>query len=232
MPHPGNQLEASLAAAKDGRLSNSELLQRLRDSSLYVPVSPDGSAAGAQGLLGVTIEGAQFVPAYSSEEQLVLAAGEVPRIALAVTRLVQLIPAGVGIALNWRAPAPGLPITSSGIDALRGGSMTVAANSEVRLGQPVRRPDEFLERLSQELRHIGELQTARFGLMQIGADQPAFLIGIELSDSSPAIKQHTAALVQQVASQFPLEYRVDVYFSIDGEDEFDRQVVALPRIAP
>ncbi|MVU82290.1 hypothetical protein GPX89_34275 [Nocardia sp. ET3-3] len=230
MTFPANQLETMLMAAKAGDISNQQLLEGLRDSSLFVLVKDDGCATGSYSLPGVTIDGTQFVPAYSSEEQLVLGAGEVPRIELAVSRLVDLIPAGVGIALNLGAPAPGLPITPSGVAALRGGGSTVAAGSEVRLGEPSNRPDDFLERLSHQLRQVGELRTARFGLMQVGTADPSYLVGIVLSDNSPAVKRRTADLVQHVASQFQLEYGVDVYFAED--DEFGRQVMALPAIAP
>ncbi|WP_405498263.1 SseB family protein [Nocardia sp. NBC_00511] len=117
MVFPANRLEELLADAQDGRVSDSELLEGIRGASLFIPVS--GGEGGAVSLPGVTLDGGQYVPAYSSEEQLVSAAGAVSRIEVAVDRLLGIMPGGVGIALNLRAEAPGLPITPDAVAALR-----------------------------------------------------------------------------------------------------------------
>ncbi|MFD0000733.1 enhanced serine sensitivity protein SseB C-terminal domain-containing protein [Nocardia sp. NPDC127526] len=231
MTFPDNRLEELLAAAKAGRVANSELLVGIRDSILYVPTADRNESAGSVALPCVAIDGAQYVPAYSSAEQLRLATGDVSWVKLPVVQLVDRIPTGVGIALNWRAPAPGLPITAAGIGILRGDSGTVTAGSNVRFGQPAHRPDAFLDHLIREFATIGEIRSARFGLMQVDDAAPTFILGIELLDQDPSIKDKTANRIQQIASRSQLDFGVETFFiEPHADSEFTRQVLALPAI--
>ncbi|GAB4587659.1 enhanced serine sensitivity protein SseB C-terminal domain-containing protein [Nocardia sp. IFM 10818] len=231
MAFPENALEHLLADAKAGGVSNAELLDGIRGSSLYIPTAGYDESAGSVALPGVTIDGAQYVPAYSSAEQLRLASGDVSWAKLPVVQLMDRMPPGVGIALNWRAAAPGLPITPAGIAVLRGDSGTVTAGSNIRIGQPARHPDDFLHHLTREFATASEIRSARFGLMQVDDASPTFILGIELLDQDSTVKDRTANLIQQIASHAQLDFGVEIFFIESGTDsEFTRQILALPAI--
>ncbi|WP_405135742.1 enhanced serine sensitivity protein SseB C-terminal domain-containing protein [Nocardia sp. NBC_01388] len=231
MTSPDNEFERLLSEAQAGRVSADDLLSAMRDQIAYVPVGADSVSNAAATFTTTEIDGARYVPAYSSEEQLVLTAGEVPRIRIPVRQLAELLPPQVGIALNWRAQAPGLPIMPSGVGILRGASNEVTSGSEVRIGEPARRPEEFLNTLSRNLASIRSVKSARFGLVQVGDSQPVFVVGVDESEQTQSSRSKIADLITRSSSAFPLEFQVQTYFlDANGDDGFRQQIVSLPMV--
>ncbi|WP_067565280.1 enhanced serine sensitivity protein SseB C-terminal domain-containing protein [Nocardia acidivorans] len=233
MTFPDNDFERLLVEAKAGRISGEELLSAMPDQIVYAPVVADSAHSATASFATTEIDGAPFVPAYSSEEQLVGAAGEIPRIKILMRELAGLLPTQIGIALNWRGSAPGLPIMPAGVARLKAGSSGTAAGSEVRIGEPARRPKEFLDALATRLSSTGSVRSARFGLMQVGDSQPVFVVGIDESQGTAAARSEIAESIAQSASAFALEFQVETYFiDPNGDDGFRHEIESLPQVYP
>lgn len=231
MSFPDNSLERLLEAAHTGRMPSSELLEGIRESAVYLPVVEASGGTEPSSFPGIVIDGAQFVPAYSSETQLCLAAGEVSIASMPIRQLAEHLPAGVGIALNWRAAAPGLPITTAGVALLRGQVSKFGVGTEIRIGEPARRPVAFLDELGHALADIESVRSVHFGLMQSGEAEPVFVVGVEMTEYKVDTKEAVAGLVRRATIGTKLEYGVEVFFSEPESDaRFREQIMSLPPI--
>lgn len=89
----------------------SNFISTLREGQVWIPL-PQGSGSqedGSVALPTLELEGAQFIPVFTSEEQLGLNSAELPYTVLATRDLAEAMPDGVGLALNPGNPAS-LPV--------------------------------------------------------------------------------------------------------------------------
>lgn len=118
VPFPVNPVEEALSTAVEhsGPASDDEagletvsaFIGTLKEGSLWVPL-PEGSGMqedGSVALPTLDVEGASFVPVFTSEEQLSIRSGELPFTVIPTRDLAGVLPTGVGLAVN-----PGNPVS-------------------------------------------------------------------------------------------------------------------------
>ncbi|MFD0775816.1 SseB family protein [Streptomonospora algeriensis] len=111
---PANDVEHALQGALEQSGAESPdpepvsaFIAALRQGQVWVPL-PEGSGTqddGSVALPTLDLEGAPFIPAFTSEEQLGLRSAELPYTVLAARDLAEAMPEGVGLALNPGNPA-------------------------------------------------------------------------------------------------------------------------------
>ncbi|TQN31403.1 type III secretion system (T3SS) SseB-like protein [Haloactinospora alba] len=100
----------------------------LRDGDLWVPL-PEGAGAqedGSVALPTLELEGSQFIPVFTSQDQLSVNSADLPFTVIATRELAGLLPDGVGLALNPGNTAS-VPIYPDTIAALAGSGATETA---------------------------------------------------------------------------------------------------------
>ncbi|NBE54411.1 enhanced serine sensitivity protein SseB [Streptomyces boluensis] len=191
---PANELEEVLAAslgadAQPGPASaGGRILQVLGRSRVWVPL-PGGGSPDSRGLDLPTmdIEGAAYVPVFSSEQQLRLVAGE--HMAFTVAPAVEFargLPPLLGIAVNPQG-AVGVPLPPPAVAELcRTGRTELdgpTTGGRVRLFQPDWQDDpmDFLTAAGEEFAATGVVRSARRCLASIEGESPVLFVGVELS---------------------------------------------------
>ncbi|WP_460858815.1 SseB family protein [Nocardiopsis coralliicola] len=120
---PANDLETALHAALEGAPGAPEdFLARLRAATVWVPV-PEGSGQqddGSVALPSVELEGVVYIPVFTSRAQYDRRSAEVPGAELAMADLAEVLPSGVGLAVNPGNEAS-VPIGPESVAALAGG---------------------------------------------------------------------------------------------------------------
>lgn len=102
MPFPANTVEEALAAAIDDNTKTTDFLNVLSGAEVWLPLSGDSGpqADGTVALPTLTLDEEQYVPAFTSNEQLELGAPAASHVVVAARELAQVLPSDVGIALN------------------------------------------------------------------------------------------------------------------------------------
>ncbi|MGW7002924.1 enhanced serine sensitivity protein SseB [Streptomyces sp. NPDC054933] len=184
LPHgggwPANELEEVLAAALGEPSATPRVLEVLGRSSLWVPL-PNGGGPDSPDLdlPGMELEGAAYIPVFSSEEQLVRAA---PGMAFAVAparEFARGLPPRVGIAIN-PGGAVGLPLPAAAVEEFcRGGA---AGGGRVRLWEPGPddEPVDFLAAAAGEFAITPVVLSARRALGSVEGQPPTLFVGVEL----------------------------------------------------
>ncbi|CAM3469347.1 enhanced serine sensitivity protein SseB [Streptomyces albus] len=195
---PANELEETLAASLQTPHAGARLLEVIGRSSLWVPLPEGGSQESRElDLPTIELDGAVFVPVFSSEEQFLAVAGSHMSFTIAPAReFARGLPPGVGIAVNPEGTV-GMPLPAEAVAELCGNTPAeqaaagVARGARVRLFEPDWQDDPlaFLAAASAEFAALPYVRTARRGLASIEGDAPALFVGLELDLLEPESRQ-------------------------------------------
>jgi len=241
--------EHALAAAAKDPDRVTDLLDELSRGRLWLPL-PDNERPVTDGsavlLPTVTYLGAEFVPAFTSAEQLTAwpgrgkSAGQVsvpaehlpddpgrqsgdgpfaamPHIVVPAAELARLLPAGIGIALNPWAEAS-VPIYPEGVGYLAA-TLVLADGAHVRIGQPPTDPVSLLTEIRTALGTIPDVRQASRGWLSVPGQGEGLVISVILHDpgSDAAHSQVIAAIERAVGSLPEQGFPIDVTFPGEGE---------------
>ncbi|WP_326687818.1 MULTISPECIES: enhanced serine sensitivity protein SseB [unclassified Streptomyces] len=195
---PGNELEEALAASVQVPGAGARLLEVLGRSSVWVPL-PEGGGRESRDLDLPTIEldGAAYVPVFSSEEQFLSVAGGHMSFTIAPAReFARGLPPQVGIAVNPEGTV-GVPLPPEAVAELCKNTAAeqavagVARGARVRLYEPDWQDDPvtFLSAASSEFGALPFVRTARRALASAEGDPPALFVGLELDMLEPESRQ-------------------------------------------
>ncbi|MFF7846182.1 enhanced serine sensitivity protein SseB [Streptomyces sp. NPDC007910] len=185
---PGNELEEVLAASLGDPGAGARLLEVLGRSPVWVPL-PNGGGPDSPDLDLATLEidGAAYVPVFSSEQQLRACAGDHMSFAVAPARdFARGLPPQLGIAVNPGGTV-GVPLPPPSVAELcRAGRTPLdgpASGGRVRLFEPDWQDDpvDFLAAASAEFEATGVVASARRALASVEGTEPALFIGVQLS---------------------------------------------------
>jgi hypothetical protein len=195
---PGNELEEALAASVQVPNAGARLLEVLGRSSIWVPLPEGGSPQSRElDLPTMELDGAVFVPVFSSEEQFLSVAGTHMSFTVAPVReFARGLPPGVGLALNPEGTV-GVPVPAEVVAELCANTQSeqaatgMARGARVRLFEPDWQDDplSFLSAASTEFAALPAVRTARRGLASAEGEPPALFIGMELESLDPESRQ-------------------------------------------
>ncbi|MFE2285638.1 enhanced serine sensitivity protein SseB [Streptomyces sp. NPDC059443] len=188
---PGNELEQVLGAALGQADAGGRILEVLGRSHVWIPL-PGGVAS--LDLPTMEINGAAYVPVYTSEEQFRACAG--PGMDFAVAPAVDFargLPPQLGIALNPEG-AVGAPLPPPAVAELCRTGRTpldgTATGGRVRLFEPdwQQDPVDFLAVAAEEFRATGAVAAAYRCLASVEGGAPQLYIGVRLVGWEPAMR--------------------------------------------
>ncbi|NUK11219.1 enhanced serine sensitivity protein SseB [Streptomyces lunaelactis] len=190
-PHrgwPANELEEVLAASLGNPSAGGRLVEVLGRSHIWVPL-PNGGGPDSPDLDLPTLEidGAPFVPVFSSEQQYLSCVGSHISFTVAPAReFARGLPPQLGIAVNPGGTV-GAPLPPPAVAELCRVGRTPfdgpASGGRVRLFEPdwQEEPVDFLAAAAGEFEASGVVVTARRALASIEGDPPTLFIGVQLS---------------------------------------------------
>ncbi|MFE3583899.1 enhanced serine sensitivity protein SseB C-terminal domain-containing protein [Streptomyces vinaceus] len=195
---PDNELEQVLGAALGQADAGARIVEVLGRSRLWVPL-PAGAGAGPDAGGGLTlptmeINGAAYVPVYSSEAQFRACVG--PAMDFAVAPAVEFargLPPQLGIAVNPEG-AVGVPLPPPAVAELcRTGRTPLdgpATGGRVRLYEPDWQEDpvDFLAAAAEEFRAAGVVAAAHRCLASVEGGAPELYIGVRLLGWEPEMR--------------------------------------------
>lgn len=233
---PGNELEETLAASIGTPHAGARLLEVLGRSSVWVPL-PEGGGPDSPNLDVPTIElnGAPFVPVFSSEQQYLAVVGaHVPFTIAPVREFARGLPPQVGLAVNpdgaVGAPLPPEAVAELCREAPGARVPGVAGGARMRLFEPdwQDEPVDFLAAAAGEFALVGPVRTARRALASAEGDPPALFVGIELDLLDPQVRQSAHDALGRALGQVPVKWPVQMVLLDAAEDpvvEWMRQCV-------
>ncbi|MFH9196128.1 enhanced serine sensitivity protein SseB [Streptomyces anulatus] len=185
---PANELEEVLTASLGVPDAGGRLVEVLGRSSLWVPLPNGGTPASADlDLPMMEIDGAAFVPVFSSESQFLSCVGSHMSFTVAPARdFARGLPPQVGIAVN-PGGAVGIPLPPPAVAELcRAGRTALdgpATGGRVRLFEPdwQHDPVDFLAAVSEEFEATAVVSTARRALANIEGGDPVLFVGVEFA---------------------------------------------------
>ena len=240
--HPDQDLTSAAAehalavAAKDpDRVT--DLLDELSRGRLWLPL-PDDQRPVTDGsavlLPTVTYLGAEFVPAFTSAQELAAwhdrlqqDSPDLPHIVVQVAELARLLPAGMGIALNPGAEAS-VPIYPEGVGYLAA-ALLPADGAQVRVGRPPADPVTLLTEIRTALGSIPAVQQASRAWLSVPGEGEGLVISVTLHDpaSEAAHGQVISAIEQAVGTVPDQGFPIDVTFPGEGApDQVDEWISA------
>ncbi|MFJ1596994.1 enhanced serine sensitivity protein SseB [Streptomyces sp. NPDC088261] len=185
---PGNELEEVLAASLGNDAAGGRLVEVLGRSQVWVPL-PQGGGPDSQSLDLPTmeIEGAPYVPVFSSEQQFMGCVGaHMPFTVAPAREFARGLPPQLGIVVN-PGGAVGMPLPPLAVAELcRVGRTPLdgpATGGRVRLFQPDWQEDpvDFLAAASAEFEASGVVVTARRALASVEGEPPVLFVGVQLA---------------------------------------------------
>ncbi|MEU3185601.1 enhanced serine sensitivity protein SseB [Streptomyces sp. NPDC006923] len=185
---PGNELEEVLSASLGSDAAGGRLVEVLGRSQIWVPLPNGGGPESPHlDLPTIELEGAPYVPVYSSEQQYLQCVGAHMSFTVAPARdFARGLPPGLGIAVNpggaVGAPLPPLAVAElcrTGRSPLDG----PASGGRVRLFEPDWQEDpvDFLTAAAAEFEAAGVVLSARRALASVEGESPVLFIGVQLS---------------------------------------------------
>jgi hypothetical protein len=185
---PGNELEEVLAASLGNPGAGGRLVEVLGRSPIWVPLPNGGSQESRDlDLPTMEIDGAAYVPVFSSEQQFLQCVGAHMSFTVAPARdFARGLPPQLGIAVN-PGGAVGAPLPPAAVAELcRVGRTPLegpASGGRVRLFEPdwQEEPVDFLAAAAGEFEAVGVVLTGRRALASIEGDAPTLFIGVQLS---------------------------------------------------
>ncbi|MEE1838945.1 enhanced serine sensitivity protein SseB [Streptomyces sp. JV190] len=185
---PANELEEVLTASVGVPEAGGRLVEVLGRSDVWVPL-PNGGGPDAEALDLPTleIEGAPYVPVFSSEQQFLACVGTRMSFTVAPARdFARGLPPQLGIAVN-PGGAVGIPLPPPAVAELcRAGRTPLdgpSTGGRVRLYEPgwKEEPVDFLAAAAGEFEESGVVLTARRALASVEGNDPILFIGVEFS---------------------------------------------------
>ncbi|GAA1200611.1 enhanced serine sensitivity protein SseB [Streptomyces hebeiensis] len=185
---PGNELEEVLVASLGSDAAGGRLVEVLGRSRIWVPL-PNGGGPDSRSLdlPTVDIDGAAYVPVFSSEEQFRQCVGPHMSFTVAPARdFARGLPPQLGIAVN-PGGAVGVPLPPGAVAELcRVGRTPLdgpASGGRVRLFEPDWQEDpvDFLSAAAAEFEATGMVVSARRALASVEGETPVLVVGVQLS---------------------------------------------------
>ncbi|MEU6018671.1 enhanced serine sensitivity protein SseB [Streptomyces sp. NPDC047515] len=185
---PANELEEVLMASVGSPEAGGRLVEVLGRSQVWVPL-PNGGGPDSLDLDLPTLEidGAAYVPVFSSEQQFHACVGTRMSFTVAPARdFARGLPPQLGIAVN-PGGAVGMPLPPPAVAELcRAGRTPLdgpAGGGRVRLFEPSwqEEPVDFLAAAAGEFEESGVVLTARRALASIEGGEPVLFIGVDFS---------------------------------------------------
>ncbi|MFE7107765.1 enhanced serine sensitivity protein SseB [Streptomyces sp. NPDC057575] len=185
---PANELEEVLMASVGIPEAGGRLVEVLGRSQVWVPLPNGGGPdSAALDLPTVEIEGAAYVPVFSSEQQFLACVGTNMSFTVAPARdFARGLPPQLGMAVN-PGGAVGMPLPPPAVAELcRAGRTPLdgpASGGRVRLYEPdwKEEPVDFLAAAAGEFEESGVVLSARRTLASIEGGDPVLFIGVECS---------------------------------------------------
>jgi SseB protein N-terminal domain/SseB protein C-terminal domain len=242
--------EHALAAAAKDPDRVTDLLDELSRGRLWLPL-PDDERPVTDGsavlLPTVTYLGAEFVPAFTSAQQLAAwhgrgqptgpasvpaqqrldGAADTPHIVVPAAELARLLPAGLGIALNPGAEAS-VPLYPEGVGYLAA-ALILADGAQVRVGRPPADPVTLLTEIRTALDTIPDVQQASRAWLSVPGQGEGLVISVTLDDpGSEAVHGQVIAAIERAVGMVPEQgFPIDVTFPGEGEpDQVDKWICA------
>lgn len=184
---PANELEEVLSASLGVPGAGGRLVEVLGRSRVWVPL-PNGGGPESPDLDLPTLEidGAAYVPVFSSEAQFLYCVGPHSSFTVAPAReFARGLPPQLGIAVN-PGGAVGVPLPPPAVAELCRAGRTALdgpAGGRVRLYEPDWKEDpvDFLTAVAGEFEGIGVVSTARRALASIEGGDPVLFVGVEFA---------------------------------------------------
>ncbi|MEU5159785.1 enhanced serine sensitivity protein SseB [Streptomyces sp. NPDC020875] len=196
---PLNELEETLAAALGHPGAGPRIVEVLGRSQIWIPL-PNGGGPDSPDLdlPMIELDGAAYVPVFSSEQQYLACVGDHIPCTIAPARdFARGLPPQVGIAVNPGGTI-GVPLPPPAVAELcRAGHTPLdgpTGGGRVRLYEPDWQDDpvDFLAAASEEFRATGTVLNARRALASIEGDDPTLLIGVQLTPGAAPETAHEA----------------------------------------
>ncbi|MCC3767147.1 enhanced serine sensitivity protein SseB [Streptomyces sp. UNOC14_S4] len=214
---PANELEAVLAASLGAPDAGARIVETLGRSHVWVPL-PSGGGPDSRDLdlPALELDGAAYVPVFSSEAEFLRVVGD--RTPFAVAPAVEFargLPPQVGIAVNPEG-AVGAPLPPPAVAALCRAGRTLldgdATGGRVRLFQPdwQHEPTGFLAAAGLEFAAAPGVRTARRALASVEGAPPALFVGIELDLPDPESRAAAHEAVGRALGRVPVEWPVQL----------------------
>ncbi|MFJ9416367.1 MULTISPECIES: enhanced serine sensitivity protein SseB [unclassified Streptomyces] len=202
---PANELEEVLGAAAGHPGAGGRIVEVLGRSRVWVPLpnggGPDSAGPGARGLdlPTVEIDGAAYVPVFSSEQEFMKVVGSHMPFTVAPAReFARGLPPKLGIAVNPDGTI-GVPLPPPAVAelcrAVRGeADAGLPGGGRVRLFEPdwQDEPVDFLAAAGLEFSGAGIVLTARRALASVEGDTPALFVGVQVEATAAALHDGTA----------------------------------------
>ncbi|MEU1669797.1 enhanced serine sensitivity protein SseB [Streptomyces sparsogenes] len=214
---PGNELEEVLAASVDVPGAGARIVETLARSQVWVPL-PNGGGPDSNGLdlPTVEIEGAAYVPVFSSEQQFLQVAGvHMPFTVAPAVEFARGLPPQLGIAVN-PGGAVGVPLPPPAVAELcRTGRSELdgpATGGRVRLFEPdwQDEPVDFLAAAGLEFGKVAGVRTARRALASVEGEQPALFVGVELDLPGPESQATAVDALGRALGAVPVPWTVQL----------------------
>ncbi|MFD6891685.1 enhanced serine sensitivity protein SseB [Streptomyces sp. NPDC059957] len=218
---PGNELEQVLGAALGQENAGGRILEVLGRSHLWIPL-PGG--VNSLSLPTMEIDGAAYVPVYSSEEQFRACAG--PAMDFAVAPAVDFargLPPQLGLAVNPEGSV-GVPLPPPAVAELcrtgHGPLDGPATGGRVRLFEPDWQEDpvEFLTAAAEEFRATGVVASAHRCLASVEGDSPELYIGVHLVGWEPGMRNAPMEALGRALTRVPPPWPVQLILLDAAED--------------
>nr|WP_307826764.1 enhanced serine sensitivity protein SseB [Streptomyces pactum] len=202
MPFPVNELEEVLAASVGVPGAGARIAEVLGRSPVWIPLPRGGGPDSPDlDLPALEIDGAAYVPVFSSEQQLRLVVGDQMSFAVApAVEFARGLPPQLGIAVN-PGGSVGAPLPPPAVaelcragrsgpagETLADGSLPAGpTGGRVRLFEPdwKQEPVDFLAAASLELAKVPGVRSARRALASVEGDPPALFVGVRLDEPTP-----------------------------------------------
>lgn len=212
---PPTALDELLLDVHERRHVTPEFAEALTAASLWLPVGEvvDDSPR----LMQVTLDGAPYLPAFSSESALRSVLAEAPAVVQPFSAIAELLPAGTGLVINPNLEGT-VPLPWDAVQGIAG-SADIPAGATVRLGEPAEEPTAALEVVSGVLSTLPEVLEARRCLAMVGSGAPRVIIGIGLADSdTEQNRDRIAGLVMDALVGSGVDALIDLMF-LDERNE-------------
>ncbi|MBT2403982.1 MULTISPECIES: enhanced serine sensitivity protein SseB [unclassified Streptomyces] len=222
---PENELEQVLGAALGQADAGARILEVLGRSRVWVPL-PAGGGPDQDGLTlpAMDIDGAAYVPVYSSESQFLACAG--PGMDFAVAPAVEFargLPPQLGIAVNPEG-AVGVPLPPPAVAELcRTGRTPLdgpATGGRVRLYEPDWQDDpvDFLAAAAEEFRATGVVAAAHRCLASVEGGAPELYIGVHLLGWEPEMRNAPMDALGRALTRVPPPWPVQLILLDAAQD--------------
>jgi hypothetical protein len=215
---PANELEEVLAASLGNPSATPRLLEVLGRSHVWVPLPNGGSPRSADlDLPTLELDGAPYVPVFSSEQQFRCAAEGMSCAVAPVREFARGLPPLVGIAVN-PGGAVGVPLPPEAVAELCRGMRPDAygeqapGGARVRLWEPdpADEPVDFLAVAAAEYAVTPVVLSARRAMAAVETDPPALYVGVELDAWQDADRAAAMDALGRALGAVPLPWPVQL----------------------